>query len=279
MDFFYDEYLDLERQNNNPILEEGSTGNYVIILQNKLKELGYYFASVTGSFDAYTKEAVINFQEDNQLVPNGIVNQNTWDTLYALTEASTFGINTKGQRPTLRIGDSGEAVRELQTILKNLLYYNGTIDGIFGSGTQTAVKSFQTNNKITADGIVGRNTWSALASLYSPLAICGNGNVGNNSITYTVVKGDSLYQIARRFNTTVDAIKNLNNLSSDVIQIGQKLLIPTSSNQQPTTTYIVVAGDSLYLIARKFNTTVNAIKQLNNLNSDVIQIGQKLLIP
>ncbi len=62
-----------------------------------------------------------------------------------------------------------------------------------------------------------------------------------------------------------------NNLS-----IGQKLLIPT--NNQNITNYVVVRGDTLWSLARKFNTTVSEIKKLNNLTSDNLSIGQKLLI-
>ena len=275
-EFFYEE--DEYRQELNPTLEEGTSGDYVIILQEKLKILGYYLASITGNFDAYTKEAVMNFQEDNDLVPDGIVNNETWQTLYELTDNPEVISNTKQSRPTLKLGSTGPYVVELQTILKNLLYYNGPIDGNFDTATQTAVKSFQSNNKLTADGIVGRNTWSALATLYSPLAICNEDNVENN--VYTVQSGDTLYSIARRFNTTVDEIKRLNNLTSDILSIGQQLIIPTTgSSGSNNQIYTVQSGDTLYSIARRFNTSVDDIKRLNNLTSDILSIGQQLIIP
>ena len=104
----------------------------------------------------------------------------------------------------------------------------------------------------------------------------------DNFITYTVVKGDSLYSIAKKYNTTVDAIKDLNNLSSNLLNIGQTLKIPTSVTSEDTSnykTYTVVSGDSLYSIAKKYNTTVDAIKDLNNLSSNLLNIGQTLKIP
>ena len=104
----------------------------------------------------------------------------------------------------------------------------------------------------------------------------------DNFITYTVVKGDSLYSIAKKYNTTVDAIKDLNNLSSNLLNIGQTLKIPTSATSEDTSnykTYTVVSGDSLYSIAKKYNTTVDAIKDLNNLSSNLLNIGQTLKIP
>ena len=97
------------------------------------------------------------------------------------------------------------------------------------------------------------------------------------TINYTVKKGDNLYNIARNYNTSVDTIKRLNNLTSNNLSIGQILKIP-SVQTSTTTTYTVVKGDSLYSIARKFNTTVDSIKKKNNLSSNLLSIGQKLII-
>ena len=85
-----------------------------------------------------------------------------------------------------------------------------------------------------------------------------------------------MYSIARKFNTTVDELKRLNNLSSNLLSIGQVLVLPIESIGQ--TTYTVQAGDSLYSIARKFNTTVDNIKALNNLSSNLLNIGQILIV-
>lgn len=109
--------------------------------------------------------------------------------------------------------------------------------------------------------------------------------------TYTVSSGDTLYSIATRFNTTVQAIKSLNNLTNDTLQIGQELLIPTettpeipttpSEPEQPEETeiYVVKKGDSLWLIAKNNNTTVDELIKLNNLTNINLQIGDELLIP
>ena len=93
---------------------------------------------------------------------------------------------------------------------------------------------------------------------------------------YTVQSGDSLYSIAREFNTTVDAIKTANNLTSNLLSIGQVLSIPSETGLE--TTYTVQRGDSLYSIAKKFGTDVNTLKELNNLTSNLLNIGQTLIV-
>ena len=98
----------------------------------------------------------------------------------------------------------------------------------------------------------------------------------SSNITYTVQKGDNLYSIANKYNTTVNEIKSLNNLTSNNLSIGQQLRIPT--NASGNITYTFQKGDNLYSIARKYNTTVNEIKRKNNLTSNNLSIGQQLII-
>ena len=101
-----------------------------------------------------------------------------------------------------------------------------------------------------------------------------------STIDYVVKSGDNLYAIARKYNTTVNEIKSLNNLGSDILSVGQILKIPTvTPSQEQEETYIVQSGDSLYSIARKFNTTVDELKRLNNLSSNLLSIGQVLVLP
>ena len=103
---------------------------------------------------------------------------------------------------------------------------------------------------------------------------------GSTAETYTVKSGDSLSVIAVKFDTTVAKLKEWNNLSSDVIQIGQVLIVkePADGGGSTAGTYTVKSGDSLSVIAVKFNTTVSKLKEWNNLSSDVIQIGQVLIV-
>ncbi len=94
---------------------------------------------------------------------------------------------------------------------------------------------------------------------------------------YIVVKGDSLYAIANRFNISVQDIIDANNLKSTALSIGQKLIIPSQNNNSEL--YTVVSGDTLYKIANKFNVSVDELKKINNLTNNTLSIGQKLKIP
>lgn len=95
---------------------------------------------------------------------------------------------------------------------------------------------------------------------------------------YVVKKGDSLWLIAKNYNTSIDEIKRLNNLSSNTLSIGQRLKIPNAITSNEIT-YTVKKGDSLWLIANRYDTTVNAIKDKNGLTSNNLSIGQILKIP
>lgn len=255
----------------------GDTGNSVKMLQEKLKILGYYNPIITGSFGPVTEEGVKAFQKSVNLEQTGIVNDEVWQKLTEKTTPPVMPISTF---PTISLGSTGNYVTDLQTKLKALLYYSGKVTGNFDLETETAVKRFQLNNKLSADGIVGSQTWDAINRLYGNLNSCvlnQNDNNLNNDI-YTVQKGDTLYYIAMRYNTTIDAIKSLNNLTSNTLQIGQKLKIPTPQDDAYIK-YTVQSGDTLYSIAMRYNTTVDAIKNLNNLTSNNLQINQVLYIP
>ena len=107
-----------------------------------------------------------------------------------------------------------------------------------------------------------------------------NGSSNNNSNnTYTVKAGDSLWNIANKYGVTVNELKSLNNLTNDSLSIGQVLKIPSSSSNNSSNTYTVKAGDSLWNIANKYGITVDELKNLNNLTSNTLSIGQVLKVP
>lgn len=98
---------------------------------------------------------------------------------------------------------------------------------------------------------------------------------------YTVKAGDTVYGISKQFGVEAIDISTLNNLNGSIIQIGQILKIPTKQGVNPSGlfTYTVKKGDSLWNIAKLYETTVDQIKKLNHLTSNLLSIGQKLVIP
>lgn len=101
-------------------------------------------------------------------------------------------------------------------------------------------------------------------------------DIGDTDI-YQVKEGDTLYSIANKYNISVNELKAINGLDSDILSIGQILNVP--SGLSLVNTYIVTKGDTLYSVAKKFDTTIDEIKKLNNLSNNMLGIGQKLLIP
>lgn len=103
-------------------------------------------------------------------------------------------------------------------------------------------------------------------------------NESQDKTEYIVQKGDSLYSISQKFNTNITEIIKENNLETTMISIGQKLIIPITNNNDNQVIYIVQKNDNLYSIANKFKTSIEKIKNSNNLTSNLLSIGQKLII-
>ena len=143
-------------------LEKGSTGSDVKDLQTKLKKLGYYDAYVDGDYGDTTVAAVKAFQKKYNLTADGIAGKETLKKL----DSAYKNADSDKDVDSLRMGDSGSAVKDLQTKLKKLGYYDGTVDSTFGSGTYAAVKAFQKKYNLTADGVAGSETLKKLDSAY-----------------------------------------------------------------------------------------------------------------
>lgn len=203
------------------------------------------------------------------------------DTLYKI--ANQYGVTVA---EIMELNNLGTTVL---TVGEQILIPNKSQD----TTTTYTVKSGDSLYKIagqygvTVDEIITANNLKSTKLQIGQVLVIPTGTIqptptptlpNNNYITYTVKPGDSLYKIANNYNTTVNAIKELNNLKSNNLSIGQQLKIPSSSNDTSYTTYTVKKGDSLWLIANNFNTTVDNIKRLNNLTSNNLSIGQQLKI-
>ena len=140
------------------------------------------------------------------------------------------------------------------------------------------VKSGDTLYKISKDFNITVDELKAINDLVSDDLFVGqllNVPSGLSLVnSYIVNNGDTLYSIAKKFNISVNKLKEYNNLNSNLLNVGQKLLIPIGED----TTYVVKAGDTLYKIAREFNTTVDELRRLNNLTNDILSVGQILIV-
>ena len=150
-----------------------------------------------------------------------------------------------------------------------VVQYGDTIDSIAKNNNINKEELIRLNNLTDGTLYVGQ--------ILKLPTYAGEEQIGEDE--YVVKKGDNLYAIARTYNTTVDAIKRLNNLTSNNLDVGMILKIPgKTSLTDVTKIYIVKKGDSLYSIARAYNTTVADLKKINNLSSNLLSIGQKIKI-
>lgn len=148
---------------DNTYLRRGDTSSKVRQMQDRLISLGYLAGKSTASFDGATEAAVIAFQKRNCSYYDGVAGPETLKALYSSSARSTSTVSGV-IGVTLRQGDEGAAVRAVQTRLKALGYYKGTVDGSYGTGSVEAVKAFQRAHKLTTDGAAGGSTLNALFS-------------------------------------------------------------------------------------------------------------------
>lgn len=225
--------------------------------------------------------AVANYIGVPYKAPNGLIT-NTYvvqkgDTLYSIANklGTTVSELKKENNLTSNTLQIGEVLRiptkEIYEEEENI-YIVKKGDSLYSIANKynTTVEELKKINNLTS------NILSIGQVLKLPSDKANNVEKEENTISYTVQKGDSLYSIARKYDTTIDRIKDLNNLTTNLLSIGQVLLIPTDTNLE--TTYTVQKGDSLYSIAKKYNTTVDRLKQLNNLTSNLLSIGQILIV-
>jgi murein DD-endopeptidase MepM/ murein hydrolase activator NlpD/uncharacterized membrane protein len=203
----------------------------------------------------------IDFSKKNKVVLITILTI----VLLLIVSLNTYAVN-------LEVDDRGEIVKEVQSLLSKV-GYDIDADGIYGYRTKEVIKDFQINKNLTVDGIVGDNTYNKL-------------KVMAEDIEYTIKKGDTLYEIANRFDTSVDSLKANNNIRGEMIHPGDTLFVPKTGAGGGEENHIfaniiheVQRGDALITISKKYGVDVQTIKNANNLKSDRIKIGQNLVIP
>ena len=213
-----------------------------------------------------TKE-IYEEEEDVYIVQKG-------DTLYSIAAANNTTVDElkKVNNLTSNILSTGQLLKIPSALLPESTYIVKKGDSLYSIANKynTTIDELKRINNLTS------NTLSIGQVLKLPSDKASNVEKEENTISYTVQKGDSLYSIARKYSTTIDKIKDLNNLTTNLLSIGQVLLIPTDTNLE--TTYTVQKGDFLYSIAKKYDTTVDRLKQLNNLKSNLLSIGQILIV-
>lgn len=196
------------------------------------------------------------------------------DTLYSIAMANNTTVDElkKANNLTSNILSTGQLLKIPSALLPESTYIVKKGDSLYSIANKynTTIDELKRINNLTS------NILSIGQVLKLPSDKVSDIEKEENTISYTVQKGDSLYSIARKYDTTIDRIKDLNNLTTNLLSIGQVLLIPTDTNLE--TTYTVQKGDSLYSIAKKYNTTVDRLKQLNNLSSNLLSIGQILIV-
>ncbi len=196
------------------------------------------------------------------------------DTLYSVAMANNTTVDElkRINNLTTNILSTGQLLKIPSALLPESTYIVKKGDSLYSIANKynTTVDELKRINNLTS------NILSIGQVLKLPSDKVSDVEKEENTINYTVQKGDSLYSIARKYSTTIDKIKDLNNLTTNLLSIGQVLLIPTDTNLE--TTYTVQKGDSLYSIAKKYDTTVDRLKQLNNLKSNLLSIGQILIV-
>ncbi len=173
-------------------------------------------------------------------------------TLCALLQTTSFAA-------ALRRGSEGEDVKTLQTKLKRWGYYTGSVDGIFGSGTEAAVKNFQRKNGLTADGIVGSATAKALGMTLSGSSSSGSaggsssGSSGNLYLLARLVYGEARGEpykgqvaVAAVVLNRVESSKFPNTISGVIYQGGAFSVVDDGQiNLSPNETAIKAARDAM----------------------------------
>lgn len=190
----------------------GMKGDDVKSVQKKLIALGYLTGKADGVYGTATESAIRRFQTRNGLTSDGICGEDTVKALYSSTAIDAGSSVTPSPKPVdesaptriLRPGMSGDDVKSVQSRLKALGYYTGTVDGNYGTGTMAAVASFQLRNNLSADGVAGKRTYKklyssdALSAISTPTSTPTTGVTRPTRLLYSGCTGDDVKSVQQR---------------------------------------------------------------------------------
>ena len=190
----------------------GMKGDDVKSVQTKLIALGYLTGKADGVYGTATESAIRRFQTRNGLTSDGICGEDTVKALYSSTAIDAGSSVTPSPKPVdesaptriLRPGMSGDDVKSVQSRLKALGYYTGTVDGNYGTGTMAAVASFQLRNNLSADGVAGTRTYKklyssdALSAISTPTSTPTTGVTRPTRLLYSGCTGDDVKSVQQR---------------------------------------------------------------------------------
>lgn len=283
----------------NVIKDTYGNGNNIIVISNRLNTGGLNGAEVMYPLRSNSKLASLiasNLEDAGQTVLKYYQLRNNSDTskdddylirntANNLTIAIDYGyIDNTSDANFLKNNYEklAEAVVKSIANYAGISYVPANIEGYYIVKKGDSLWSIASKNNTTVDNIKKLNNLSSNSlSIGQVLKLSYDAESGSadESNIYTVKKGDSLWLIANKYGTTVDELISVNNLKSNTLSIGQTLIIPEKKESTSEISYVVKKGDSLWLIANKYDTTVEKIKSANNLKSNTLSIGQTLIIP
>ena len=241
-------------------LKVGSTGEKVIQLQQDLTALGYYYGDITGHYGSLTKTAVKKFQKAKGITQDGVAGTTTLNAIAKALGGSSGSGTTTG---SLRRGDKGPAVLELQTMLKKLNYYYADLTGSFGSKTEQAVRKFQDDQNLTVDGIAGLKTIATLRKLTGSGSGDSSSSESGSITSSSVAEKDSFFLITQD-NVRLRTTYSLNSKAKTSMDEGHPVQATRKYNVAGTTWYNITVkkGDKVY-------TGYVRAKVLRNVTKDV----------
>ncbi len=283
----------------NIIKDKYGNGNNIIVISNRLNKGGKNGAEIMYPLRNNSKLASLiasNLEDAGQTVLKYYQLRNNSDT----SKDDDYLIRNTANNLTIvidygYIDNTSDAnflknnyEKLAEAVVKSIVNYAGVsyspanMEGYYIVKKGDSLWSIASKNNTTVDNIKKLNNLSSNnLSVGQVLKLSYDAKKEDikESNIYTVKKGDSLWLIANKYGTTIDELKNANNLKSNTLSIGQTLIIPEKKENTNKISYVVKKGDSLWLIANKYDTTVEKIKSTNNLKGNTLSIGQVLVIP